>query len=233
MRKFQAERRANIRAEKRDWMILLIAIPTMAALSWFLDGRPIQFFTAAVFGALVTMAGIFWYMGGHASALPWRWGVEGEQMTAAEIEKLGPDWHCEHDIEHERGNWDHVLVGPPGVFLLDSKALNNSARVEDDALRSGRPRYNGGAARAGARTIHHALLEQFRQPLWVQSVVVVWGELAEEYREEKLVGYARGDKLVPWLSGLDEKLGRPQRAAAIEALRVVRDGLQEREPRDL
>ena len=87
--------------------------------------------------------------------------------------------------------------------------------------------------RAGARTIHHALLEQFRQPLWVQSVVVVWGELAEEYREEKLVGYVRGDKLVPWLSGLDEKLGRPQRAAAIEALRVVRDGLQEREPRDL
>ena len=224
LRKFQAERRANMRAQRLDWIFIVVAPLAFAALAWYADSRALQFLAAAVFGAFVTMAFVFWFMGGHASALHWRWGVEGEQMTAAEIEKLGPDWHCEHDIEHERGNWDHVVVGPPGVFLLDSKALNNPARVEDDALCSGRLRYKGVVGRAGARTIHHALLEQFRHPLWVQSVVVVWGELSDERREDN-PAYLRGESLVRWLSGLEPKLGRAQRAAAIEALRVVRESM--------
>ncbi len=224
MRKFRAKRMENIRAQRWDWTFLVVTAPAFAALSWYADDRLLQFVGAALFGVFLMMGVFAWMIGGHASALPWLWGVEGERRTGAALERLGPDWHCEHDIEHEHGNWDHVLVGPPGVFLLDSKALNNPARVEDDALCSGRLRYKGGAARGGARTIHHALLEQFRHPLWVQSVVVVWGDLGEERREDNPV-YLCGESLVPWLSGLEDRLGRPQRAAAIEALRVVRESM--------
>lgn len=223
MRKFRSERRENIRAQRRDAILLVVVTPAIAVISWVADDRLLQFFTAALFGALAMIILFGWLMGGHASALHWRWGAEGERMTAAKVEQLASDWHCEHDIEFGHGNWDHVLVGPPGVFLLDSKALNNPARVERDALRSGRLRFGGGTARSRAVAIHHELMKQLGDSLWVQAVVVVWGEFREEALTEKNVVYVRGDRLLPWLSGLDPKLGRPQRAAAVEALRVVRE----------
>ena len=224
MRKFRAERRENIRAQRREVLLLVVITPAIAVISWRADDRLLQFFTAAMFGALAMIVVFGWLLGGHASALRWRWGAEGEQMTGAELVKLGADWHVEHDIELGHGNWDHVLVGPSGVFLLDSKALNSPARVERDALRSGRLRYGGGAARWNAATMHHALVEQLGHSPWVQAVVVVWGEFNEELTEKKVV-YVRGDRLLPWLAGLEPKLDRPQHAAAVEALRLVRESM--------
>ena len=35
-------------------------------------------------------------------------------------------WIVMHDLPAGRGNIDHILVGPGGVFLLDSKRLDGS-----------------------------------------------------------------------------------------------------------
>ena len=38
--------------------------------------------------------------------------------------KLGPDWLVVHDVARSDGtNFDHIVVGPPGVFVLDSKNI--------------------------------------------------------------------------------------------------------------
>lgn len=70
--------------------------------------------------------------------------AEGERATGKEIDRLGSEWHCEHDLQQEYGNWDHVLVGPAGVFLLDSKFLNGTVAAGRDALRAGRMVHSGG-----------------------------------------------------------------------------------------
>jgi len=75
-------------------------------------------------GALVTVAVVGWLVG-DVHALTWAWGAVGERDTAAMLDDLGSDWQCVHDLRHEYGNWDHVLVGPPGVFVLDTKVLTS------------------------------------------------------------------------------------------------------------
>ena len=137
-----------------------------------------------------------------------------------------PEWHCEHDVEHDRGNWDHVLVGPAGVFLLDSKRLNGTAAAGGDALRSGRVSYPGAIFRAGAKRIKLALEERLgsRAP-WVQAVVVVWADFPRGRHDERDVIYVRGEELRDWLSTLPQTSNAPQRAALVTALREVRASL--------
>jgi hypothetical protein len=153
------------------------------------------------------------------------WGLQGERFTADEIEKLGPEWYCEHDIEHGYGNWDHVIVEPPGVFVLDSKLLHNPSVARQDALTAGRLKYPGRTSRGAARRIRTELERRVGRTAWVQGVVVVRGEFPQRRHEENHVVYVRGADLVSWLRELPAKLNGPARAAIGEALREIRDAV--------
>jgi hypothetical protein len=224
-RQFIRQRRQNIREDWHIWLFVTLGIVGFATWSFFVSGvagRALAAMAGLLAGSLLVM----WALGGHISAFRWWLGVEGERATAQEIERLGPEWHCEHDLEHDHGNWDHVVVGPPGVFLLDSKLLQGTAAAGGDALRSGRMLYSGGSFRAGAQGVKDAIERQlgWRAP-WVQAVVVVWGDFPQGRHDEQNVIYTRGEELRPWLEALPDRLNGPQRAAVIAALREARDAV--------
>lgn len=221
-RQFNRQRRQNIRDAWHVWLLTSLAIVGLIVASFFTAGVGARVLALAA-GILVGVLLVLWGLGGHVSAFRWWLGAEGERETAREIERLGPEWHCEHDLEHEHGNWDHVLVGPAGVFLLDSKLLHGTSAAGDDALRSGRIAYTGGSFRFGALQIKKALEERlgFRAP-WVQAVAVIWGDFPQARHQEQDVVYLRGDQLRPWLSELPQKVNAPQRAALVTALNEVR-----------
>jgi len=58
-----------------------------------------------------------------AETTAWRRGVKGEQRTARRLRRLGRGWTVFHDltIPGSHANADHLVIGPPGVFLIDSK----------------------------------------------------------------------------------------------------------------
>jgi hypothetical protein len=112
---------------------------------------------------MLTLAGFAW-MTGDVFALPWLWGSIAEEWTAAIINDLGPSWSFEHDIPRERGNWDHVIVGPPGVFLIDTKRATRPARVANDVLLVGRVQQTGASFRAAAAELAGALAEGAADP---------------------------------------------------------------------
>lgn len=61
----------------------------------------------------------------------WSRGAVGEEVVGdvlAELEATGR-WHAVHDISSGRGNVDHVLVGPPGVFTIETKS--HRGRVDE------------------------------------------------------------------------------------------------------
>jgi hypothetical protein len=63
-------------------------------------------------------------LGVHTDERAWRVGAEGEEIVAGQLEKLVKrGWTVVHDVPvGERGsNIDHVLVGPGGVFTVNSK----------------------------------------------------------------------------------------------------------------
>jgi hypothetical protein len=223
-REFNRLRRQNIREAWHVWLGLVALFAAFAVWSFYAEGAWARM-TAALAGFLAGAAFVMWALGGHVSAFRWWLGAEGERDTAKEIERLGLEWHCEHDLEHEHGNWDHVLVGPSGVFLLDSKILHGTAAAAEDRLRSGRLVFPGSRFRGSARTVKQALERRLgeRAP-WVQAVVVVWGDFPQGEYEERDVVYLAGERLRSWLEGRasPERLNAPKRAALVTALREVR-----------
>ena len=71
------------------------------------------------------------------------WGA-GERRTARHLRKLvRSGWTVLYDlaIPHTRANGDHLLTGPPGVFLVDSKAWHGTITLPLDgsAWHNGHP----------------------------------------------------------------------------------------------
>jgi hypothetical protein len=60
---------------------------------------------------------------GRSDPLPWRQGYLGEERVAAELAGMLPDgFRSLHDVESSGGgNIDHVVVGPTGVFAIETK----------------------------------------------------------------------------------------------------------------
>lgn len=58
-----------------------------------------------------------------AEARPWYQGAVGEIAVGKLLAKLGPEWAVLHAVPvGDRGaDIDHVLIGPPGVFTLNTK----------------------------------------------------------------------------------------------------------------
>jgi hypothetical protein len=65
----------------------------------------------------------------------WRRDAYGEKATAKRVRGLvRRGWVLVNDIDIGLGNIDHVLIGPPGVFLLESKWLAGLVSVSRGVL---------------------------------------------------------------------------------------------------
>jgi len=72
--------------------------------------HPFQVFILRLFGA-------------HSQERAWRRGAEGEEEVAWQLRKLGEGWHALHSVPIGTGETDidHLVIGPPGVFALNTK----------------------------------------------------------------------------------------------------------------
>ena len=62
-----------------------------------------------------------------------RAGIAGEQLVAAELGRaLGDDWTLLRGYRNRRGEIDHLLIGPPGLFAIEVKNLNATVHVDGD-----------------------------------------------------------------------------------------------------
>jgi hypothetical protein len=76
--------------------------------------------------ALLTVAGVGWRLRFRASAeaRAWRRGAAGERRTARLLRRLERDGYTSlHDlaVPGSAANVDHLVIGPTGVFVVDSK----------------------------------------------------------------------------------------------------------------
>lgn len=59
----------------------------------------------------------------HSQERAWRRGAEGEEEVGWQLRKLGDRWKVIHSVPVGTGDTDidHVVIGPPGVFTLNTK----------------------------------------------------------------------------------------------------------------
>ena len=64
-------------------------------------------------------------------------GIAGEQQVAAELGRaLGDDWTLLRGYRNRRGEIDHLLLGPSGLFAIEVKNLNATVHVDGDRWRA-------------------------------------------------------------------------------------------------
>lgn len=140
----------------------------------------------------------------------WEEGAYGEEQTGKQLralEKCG--WIVLHDLANGSKNFDHVVLGPNGVFCLNSKWSGYRLDVDPDGQLVGRHQYDDelyrdvqGAlrqARAEAATLRDRIHERCGAQLWVQPVIVWWGDVVNGGRLVDGVGVVQGKNLVPRL----------------------------------
>lgn len=66
-------------------------------------------------------------------------GADGEHATAEALAPLeAQGWVARHDVAwpaRPRANIDHVVIGPGGVYVIDSKNWSGDVEVRDQVLR--------------------------------------------------------------------------------------------------
>jgi hypothetical protein len=218
MRVFRNARRQAMRENWRDVATLSGLIVAAAIWVSLADGLS-QVLAAFVLGAGVTAFFFGWVMGFNARLLRWRWGAWGEEWTAEELKKLGEEWRVFHDLEDGSGNLDHVVVGPGGVFLVDTKNVSQPARADESGLRAGRVYYSAARARGAAARLHDRIQERTGSAVWVQSMFAVWGDFPAGVDEHDRVLYVSARRLTETLTS------RPRRLSDAE-IQQVADAVQ-------
>lgn len=138
-------------------------------------------------------------MAGQVVLLRWGDGVRRPSHV-----RVPRGWTLVNDIDVERGNVDHILVGPAGVFLLETKSLGGIASVERGALtvrwredpddgyvaRNVAPR-----TRALAARLAEWLRDEGAPGVWVQPIVVLWCDFAQGAIQSGGVAWVAGKRL--------------------------------------
>jgi hypothetical protein len=93
----------------------------------------------AALAGLAVAALVGWRLRFHPSeqARSWRRGVAGEQQTARLLDRLGRDGYVVlHDlaVPGSPANVDHLVIGPSGVFVVDSKQWTGNVAQGPDGL---------------------------------------------------------------------------------------------------
>jgi hypothetical protein len=144
-------------------------------------------------------------------------GSFGEQRTAKALTPLlDRGWVIVHDLARANANLDHVLIGPAGAFVLDTKNWRGTAHADGDLIAftrpDGRRGYRGdglaAAARAQGADLNHLLRQGGSTSPWVSAVIVIWAEFDQKVVQGRNMSYVHGAELVDWL------LSRPARLNA-------------------
>ncbi len=148
--------------------------------------------------------------GVHSQERAWRRGAEGEEEVAWRLLKLGEGWRVLHSVPIGAGETDidHVVIGPPGVFTLNSKNhLGKRVTVYERAIYvSGSKQPYLSKSRAEGNSATKLLSAQCSFPVTVKPMpVIMANELNFKGRPTDVDVVAR-KRVAKWLSSQPERL---------------------------
>jgi hypothetical protein len=188
------------------WLAASIALalaPTFVAFRGFALG----FLTAAMVAIVVWL--LFVSSGSYASYL----GKLGEEATAEAVcgaSRRRQGWRLVNGLPFDGlGDVDHVLIGPGGVFAIESKFTTSPCQVADGWVDGIYGREPIAQARRGAEKVQRMLRHgRQRFDVTVHPVVVIWGpgrvRIDHGWEVVGDVMLCDGPKSDLWLQELDE-----------------------------
>lgn len=164
------EERRKLFEDRLETPLLLAAFfIVLSALEWWRDyshspPSPIVFTALAVL-LLGFAAWRIWRTRPQARAL--KLGIEGEKAVGQFLERLRENgYHVFHDLIGTGFNVDHVLIGPAGVFTIETKTWSKPSRGE------AKIRFDGEQLLTGGRNPERNPVVQARaQSSWLKGLL--------------------------------------------------------------
>lgn len=211
----QERYKRGLRAYRRRMRApLLVVVAPMFVFFWFVVfSRHLDPWSLAAGAVVASAMGLVEYVryGAPSHIQKWQRGAQGERRTEKALRPLERrGWSVVHDVPRDgRANLDHIVEGPRGVFLLETKNLSGTVAFEDGCLVARQfddpdevYRYKSLASRVRGQAVElsRRIQDQRGRAPWVQSVVVIWGDFPQGHVEDNKVVYIRGDDLRNWLA---------------------------------
>ena len=217
-------------AVARQWrqILVLVSVWLAASIGFALAPTFLGFRAFAIgFLAAAFLAIVFWMLFVSSGSYGWYLGKLGEEATAEAV--CGPSrrrqgWRLVNGLPFDKlGDVDHVLIGPGGVFAIESKYTTSPCRVSDGCVDGIYGREPVAQAQRGAEKVQRMLrYGPQRFDITVRPVVVMWGRGRIQLdRGWELVGgvlLCDGPKSDLWLKELDRDSLDQDSALSIEGV---------------
>jgi len=206
-----ARLRAQAWRELRPWVLFGIAVFIAIYFSvWGLLGTKKLLLIAIP--VLLAMAGYDFWAKVRQVRRTWLAGAEAEEKVEdrlAVLEKRG--WHVLHGILKADGNdIDHVVWGPRGIFVIETKAHRGKVGIEAGVLTfDGRMPERDAVDQVVRNTlfIKDHLKRALRQDRWVVSVICLTEAFLSNYRldiPQRNVHVVKVERLIELLQGYED-----------------------------
>jgi len=149
----------------------------------------------------LTLARLF---GGKTDERAWRMGAKGEREVSRRLRKLSSSWMTLHDLPLGRNgaNLDHLVVGPGGVFALNTKNLRGKVWVAERALLvNGHKTDYLWKSKAEAERVGGILSKATGNTVVVKPVLVVMGAELNVKAQPHGVTVVTRKRIRSWLEG--------------------------------
>lgn len=119
---------------------LFLMLLCLSFVALVVNGQLGFFAMLLLFACLVSIY-VFWNRNLDAISERWGAGAQGEIEVGRELERLHKaGFYVFHDWDSGRGNVDHFVIGPQGVFVVETKAWKGEISCENGKLlRNGKP----------------------------------------------------------------------------------------------
>lgn len=188
----EEQRRALIEDKVFEPMLVALLLAVLAVLEWYrylAEMPPSPGLFSAV--ALIAVAYAGWrFQKIRPQARALRQGIEGEKAVGQFLEGLrAKGYRVFHDILGQSFNVDHVLIGPAGIFTIETKTWSKPARGEAKIMFDGETILAGSfepdrgpviQARAQAGWMKEFLAESTARKFEVRSVILFPGWYVEQ-----------------------------------------------------
>jgi hypothetical protein len=139
----------------------------------------------------------------HTDERARRIGADGERQVAAQLHKLGTQWHVLHSIVLNAAgtDLDHLVIGPGGVYCINTK--NHPGKkvwvAGNTFMVSGQKHEYIGASRNEAKKVSRILTKGCSFPVAVTPIIVVANGDLNVKRQPDDVRIASRRRVLKWL----------------------------------
>lgn len=169
-------------------------------------------FTNVFFG--LSYALILWFLSARYFRYShiWNLGAEGEERVAQVLESLGTSYHVINDLHlpGQRGNFDHIVLGPNGVFLIETKNHKGIISCNGDVWNQKKVGQLGTVyygvlknpslqVKGNAAVLSDFIKQHLKKTVWVNPIIVFTNKETELYLNDPTVPVFRPEKLCDFI----------------------------------